>query len=123
VQLPKSLPFLTIKTEFLCYNNLISVPLCLGAFVLNRSAFASLLGALGDLYSLIFSLCLRGKNEFAFVISAVHSLTSAESTTAADTRQQSAALAPFQRLQPRLPPPQNHTSADARELPASHFSG
>ncbi|MCA0456367.1 MAG: hypothetical protein LCI00_20495 [Chloroflexi bacterium] len=35
----------------------------------------------------------------------------------------SAALAPFQRFQPSLPPPQNDHSADRSLTPASQFGG
>ncbi len=42
---------------------------------------------------------------------------------AADIREPSAALAPFQRIEPNQPPCKNVNSADTRELPACHFSG
>ncbi|MCC6893337.1 MAG: hypothetical protein IT321_10980 [Anaerolineae bacterium] len=60
---------------------------------------------------------------FAFALSAASSPVSAMYTPAAVLRELPAGVAPFQRIQPDLPPPQNVTSANARELPACHFSG
>ncbi len=54
-------------------------------------------------------------------ISAVHSLASAESASAADTREHFAETSPFQRRAPSLPPPQNVNLADLRERFARHF--
>ncbi|MCA0452808.1 MAG: hypothetical protein LCI00_02395 [Chloroflexi bacterium] len=43
--------------------------------------------------------------------------------TAAVCSRNSAAVVPFQRFAPSLPPPQNVNSADLREHPARHFGG
>jgi len=58
-----------------------------------------------------------------FCIFGGFSRASAESTSAADTREQFAALAPFQRFQPNQPPCKSVNSAASPVLPARHFSG
>src|SRR5215475_8929063 len=53
----------------------------------------------------------------------VHPLQQHTNDTAADTREQSAALVSFQRQPPNIPPTQNVNSAVSRRLPACHFGG
>ena len=85
-----------------------SVSLCL--CIKNLCVFASL------------RLCVKFF-AFVFAFSADHSRSSAESTSAADTRQPTAALVLFQRHPPSFHAAFCVDSALSRLLPACHFSG
>jgi len=70
-----------------------------------------------------FSAFVAKSIAFVFALSAASSRASAESTSAADTRQPIAALVSFQRHPPSQPPCKNVNSAAFPVLPACHFSG
>jgi len=130
----------------LCYPVFTFVSLRLGVFVLNLSASAmKIFGR-----SLVNSLCvslrpprLCGSIVFLFAsllpcdfalsfshfalhfrrMTPSHPLRRHDNDDAADIREQSAALAPFQRLAPSNPPTQKADSAASPVLPARHFGG